>query len=65
MARRAEPRRAAPAPLRTKDVNEAHARRRGPGERLNDELKNWKIRSSPNNTDKIIAAAQTLMIASA
>jgi hypothetical protein len=37
-------------------VNEAHARRRGPGNRLNDELKNWKIRSSPNNADKIIAA---------
>ena len=52
-----------------KDVNEAHARRRGPGERVNAELKNWKIlrkiRSSPNNADKLIAAVQTLMIASA
>lgn len=52
-----------------KDVNEAHARRRGPGERVNAELKNWrvlrKIRSSPNTADKLIAAVQTLMIASA
>ncbi|GAA4985006.1 transposase family protein [Pseudonocardia tropica] len=52
-----------------KDVNEAHARRRGPGERANAELKNWrvlrKIRSSPNTADKLIAAVQTLMIASA
>ncbi len=35
-----------------KDVNTAHARQRGPGERANAELKNWKIlrkiRSSPN-----------------
>lgn len=52
-----------------KDVNEAHARRRGPGERVNAELKNWrvlrKIRSSPNDADKLIAAVQTLMIATA
>ena len=58
-----------PAPPRTIDVNEAHARRRGPGERVNAELKNWKIlrkiRSSPNNADKLIAAVQTLKIASA
>jgi hypothetical protein len=50
-------------------VNTAHARRRGPGERANAELKNWrilrKIRSSPNTADKLIAAVQTLMIASA
>jgi DDE superfamily endonuclease/Helix-turn-helix of DDE superfamily endonuclease len=50
-----------------KDVNTAHARRRGPGERVNAELKNWKvlrkIRSSPNTADKLIAAVQTLMIA--
>jgi hypothetical protein len=49
-------------------VNTAHARRRGPGERVNAELKNWrvlrKIRSSPNAADKLIAAVQTLMIAS-
>ncbi|WP_407941979.1 hypothetical protein [Nocardiopsis codii] len=34
-------------------MNEARARRRGPGERINAELKNWKIlrkiRSSPDN----------------
>lgn len=50
-------------------MNEAHAGRRGPGERVNAELKNWrvlrKIRSSPNTTDKLIAAVQTLMIANA
>ncbi len=49
-------------------MNTAHARRRGPGERVNAELKNWrvlrKIRSSPNAADKLIAAVQTLMIAS-
>jgi len=51
-----------------KEVNTAHARRRGPGERVNAELKNWrilcKIRSSPNTADRLIAAVQTLMIAS-
>jgi len=50
-------------------VNTAHARRRGPGERANAELKNRrilrKIRSSPNAADTLIAAVQTLMIASA
>ena len=39
------------------------------GERVNAELKNWrilrKIRSSPNTADKLIAAFQTLMIANA
>jgi hypothetical protein len=52
-----------------KDVNTAHARRRGPGERVNAELKNWrvlrKIRSSPNQADKLIAAVQALMITNA
>ncbi len=52
-----------------KDVNAAHARRRGPGERINAELKNWrilrKIRSSPNQAAELIAAVQTLMIANA
>jgi hypothetical protein len=52
-----------------KDVNTAHARRRGPSERVNAELKNWrvlpKIRSSPKTADKLIAAVQTLMVASA
>ncbi|MEQ3553930.1 transposase family protein [Pseudonocardia nematodicida] len=50
-----------------KEVNRAHARRRGPGERVNAELKNWKvlrrIRSSPNRAGQLIAAVQTLMIA--
>lgn len=52
-----------------KDVNTAHARRRGPGERANAELKNWrvlrKIRSSPNTAHRPIAAVQALMITSA
>jgi len=52
-----------------KDVNTAHARRRGPGERVNAELKNWrvlrKIRSSPSTAATLIAAVQTLMIANA
>ena len=55
-----------------KQVNTAHARQRGPGERANAELKNWKvlrkIRSSPNRADELvaaIAAIQTLMVASA
>jgi hypothetical protein len=52
-----------------KEVNTAHARQRGPGERVNAELKNWrilrKIRSSPNTAAKLIAAVQTLMIANA
>jgi hypothetical protein len=52
-----------------KDVNAAHARRRGPGERVNAELKNWKvlrkIRSCPNRADQLIAAVQILMIANA
>ena len=52
-----------------KAVNAAHARRRGPGERANTELKNWKIlrkiRSSPNRAGDLIAAVQSLMIANA
>lgn len=51
-----------------KQVNAAHARQRGPGERVNAQLKNWrilrKIRSSPGRADKLVAAVQTLMIAS-
>ena len=51
-----------------KQVNTAHARRRRPGERVNAELKNWrilrKIRSSPSRAAELIAAVQTLMIAS-
>lgn len=51
-----------------KDVNTAHARQRGPGERANAELKNWrvlrKIRSCPLRASELVAAVQTLMIAS-
>src|SRR4051794_17421372 len=51
-----------------RDVNAAHARRRGPGERVNAELKNWrilrKIRSCPSRASELVAAVQTLMIAS-
>jgi transposase-like protein len=51
------------------DVNTAHARRRGSGERANAELKNWrilrKIRSCPSRASELVAAVQTLMIASA
>ncbi|MEU4377836.1 IS5/IS1182 family transposase, partial [Pseudonocardia alni] len=47
--------------------NAAHARRRGPGERVNAELKNWKvlrkIRSCPARAAELVAAVQTLMIA--
>jgi hypothetical protein len=52
-----------------KQVNAAHARQRGPGERVNAELKNWKIlrkiRSSPSRASELVAAVQTLMISSA
>lgn len=52
-----------------KEVNTAHARQRGPGERINAELKNWrilrKIRSCPRRATELVAAVQTLMIASA
>lgn len=51
-----------------KEVNAAHARQRGPGERVNAELKNWrilrKIRSCPSRASELVAAVQTLMIAS-
>ena len=50
-----------------KQVNRAHARQRGPGERVNAELKNWrvlrKIRSCPSRASELVAAVQTLMIA--
>jgi len=46
-----------------------HARQRGPGERANAELKNWrvlrKIRSCPRRAHDLLAAVQALMIASA
>jgi len=50
-----------------KEVNTAHARQRGPGERVNAELKNWrilrKIRCCPRRAADLVAAVQTLMIA--
>jgi hypothetical protein len=49
-------------------VNAAHARQRGPGERINAQLKNSpilrKIRSCPNHATQLVPAVQTLMIAS-
>jgi hypothetical protein len=52
-----------------KAVNVAHARQRGPGERVNAELKNWrilrKIRSCPRRASQLVAAVQTLMIVEA
>jgi hypothetical protein len=51
-----------------REVNTAHARQRGPGERANAQLKNWKIlrkiRSSPSGATTLIRAVQTLIIAS-
>jgi hypothetical protein len=53
-------------PLSTdqKDVNAAHARKRGPGERANAKLKTWKvlrkIRSSPSQATTRVKAVQTL-----
>ena len=56
-------------PSNQKAVNTAHARQRGPGERVNAELKNWrilrKIRSSPHRAGELVAAVQALMIANA
>jgi hypothetical protein len=50
-----------------KEVNTAHARLRGPGERANAQLKAWKIlrkiRSSPNQAARLINAVQTLILA--
>jgi hypothetical protein len=50
-----------------KDANTAHARLRGPGERANAELKNWKIlrklRTSPTQATTLVNAVQTLILA--
>jgi hypothetical protein len=50
-----------------KDVNTAHARLRGPGERANAQLKTWKIlrkiRSSPSRASTLVKAVQTLILA--
>ena len=52
--------------LAQKEVNTAHARQRGPGERANAEMKSWKvlrkIRSSPSRGTVLVQAVQTLMI---
>ena len=51
-----------------RDINVAPARRRGPGERVNAELKNRrilrKIRSSPCRASELVVAVQPLMVAS-
>jgi hypothetical protein len=56
-----------PLSRKEKDVNTAHARLRGPGERANAELKNWKvlrkIRTSPTRTTALVNAIQTLVLA--
>jgi hypothetical protein len=50
-----------------KEVNTAHARMRGPGERVNAQLKSWKIlrkiRSSPSQATTLVKAVQTLILA--
>ncbi len=50
-----------------KAVNTAHARQRGPGERVNAQLKRWKIlrkiRASPSQATTLIKAVQTLILA--
>jgi hypothetical protein len=58
-----------PAPIGQPERPQHRPRPRGPGERVNAELKNWKIlrkiRSSPNRAAELVAAVQTLMIANA
>jgi DDE superfamily endonuclease/Helix-turn-helix of DDE superfamily endonuclease len=50
-----------------KDVNAAHARQRGPGERANAQLKSWKIlrriRSCPTRATELVNAVQVLILA--
>ena len=50
-----------------KDVNTAHARQRGPGERANAALKSWKIlrkiRASPNRATVLVQAVHALILA--
>ena len=49
-----------------RDVNTAHARQRGPGERANAQLKSWKILrkicSSPSHATTLVRAVQALII---
>jgi hypothetical protein len=51
-----------------KEINTAHARQRGPGERVNAQLKSWKIlrkiRTSSNQATTLVKAVQTLILAS-
>ncbi len=50
-----------------KQVNAAHARQRGPGERANAQLKSWiilrRIRSCPSRATALVNAVQTLILA--
>ena len=50
-----------------KEVNITHARQRGPGERVNAQLKSWKIlrkiRSSPSRATTLVKAVQALILA--
>jgi hypothetical protein len=50
------------------EVNTAHARMRGPGERGNAQLKSWKIlrkiRASPSQATTLVKAVITLILAS-
>ncbi|WP_410479419.1 transposase family protein [Pseudonocardia sp. H11422] len=56
-----------PLSANQKEVNTAHARQRGPGERANAEIKNWrilrKIRSSPSRAITLVKVIQTLILA--
>jgi hypothetical protein len=48
-----------------KDLNAAHARQRGPGERANAQLKSWKvlrrIRSCPTQASQLVKAVGVLI----
>lgn len=48
-----------------REVNTAHARQRGPGERANAQLKSWKIlrkiRASPSQATALVNAVQTVI----
>ena len=50
-----------------KQVNAAHARMRGPGERVNAQLKSWrilrKIRCCPTRATILVKAVQVLILA--
>lgn len=48
-----------------KAVNSAHVRLRGPGERVNAQLKSWKVlrtvRSSPRRTTRLVDAVRSII----